>query len=151
MRIAFDTSVLVAGLVGQHPSHDRSICWLEAAASDRFDGECSWHAVAETWSVLTRLPIEPAIGPPIANLAIERLLQRIAPIEVSGEHYWLALRRCAESGLRSGALFDALHMVSAESRNAECLLTFNQRDFERMAQEGGPRIVVPPDPPEVRL
>lgn len=147
MRLAFDTSVLVAALVEAHEFHRRATPWIEAAVHRRIEATCSWHAAAETWSVLTRMPLDPPISPPLAEVAIDRLLARVEPVAPAPEHYRLALRRCAERGVRSGAVFDALHLVSAESSGAEGFVTFNAADFERLRAEGSPRILVPPDPP----
>ena len=59
MKVAFDTSVLIAGSVSSHPHHERALWWL---ADDReFERCASWHALAETWSVLTRLPLRPPV------------------------------------------------------------------------------------------
>jgi len=151
VKVAFDTSVLVAALVEPHPLHGRAICWLEAANTGKFAGECTWHALAETWSVLTRLPITPPVAPPLAEVAIERLTQTIEAVELRATTYRAAVRRCAERGLRSGVLFDALHLLAAEERGADLLVTFNAADFHRLARDAGPRIVVPPDPPAVHL
>jgi predicted nucleic acid-binding protein len=145
--LAFDTSVLVAALVEPHPFHRRALRWVEAVAAGRARGRTSWHAAAETWSVLTRLPLEPAISPAVAEIAIERLLQKIEAVEIDGETYRLAMRRCSERGVRSGAMFDAVHLVAAERSRADALVTFNPADFERLVGEASPRIVVPPDPP----
>jgi len=147
MRLAFDTSVLVAALVESHPFHERALSWLEAVTEGRATGECSVHALAETWSVLTRLPIDPAIAPPLATVAIERLAGLLETVELSADTYWAAMRRCSEKGLRSGALFDALHLVCAEASKADAVVTFNPRDFAKLAVAGSPEIVVPPDPP----
>jgi hypothetical protein len=97
--------------------------------------------------VLTRLPLDPPISPPLAEVAVDRVLAHIAPVALTAENYRLALRRCAERGVRSGAVFDALHLVCAESRRADGLVTFNPADFERLRVEGSPPILVPPDPP----
>lgn len=150
-RIALDTSVMVAALVEPHPSHQRALRWIEAVAAGRAKAECSWHAAAETWSVLTRLPIEPPISPALAEMAVDRLLKKVEPVEMDGETYRDALRRCSERGLRSGALFDALHLVSAERRKVDAFVTFNRTDFERLTVDGSPRLVVPPDPPRFAL
>jgi predicted nucleic acid-binding protein len=149
VRLAFDTSVLVASLVEPHPYHLRTIPWLEALAGNGVDGVCTWHAVAETWAVLTRMPIVPVISPALASLAVARLLERVTPVEVGGNVYRSAMERCAVRGLRSGVVFDGLHLVAAELAGADGFVTFNPRDFERLAIEGSPRIVVPPDPPRV--
>lgn len=151
MKVAFDTSVLVAGLIEPHRHHARALPWLRASLAGTLEAECTWHALAETWSVLTRLPIEPAISPPMAELAIQRLLGGIRPLEAKSRTYKAAIRRCTERGLRSGALFDALHLCSAELSGAEAFLTFDTDHFERLSAHATPRIIVPPDPPEVRL
>lgn len=151
MRVAFDTSVLVAALIEPHPRHARALPWLEAVVAGRLTGECSWHALAETWSVLTRLPIEPSVSPAVAGLAVERLASHLKPRELAGDDYLAAMRRCCEHNLRSGALFDAVHLIAAERSGTDALLTFNAADFERLAAASGPAIVVPPDPPAVVL
>jgi predicted nucleic acid-binding protein len=151
MRIAFDTSVLVAALVEPHPLHDRSTPWIEAVSSKRVTGSCTTHALAETWSVLTRIPIEPAISPPMATAVIERLSEVLEIVELGLDAYQMACRRCSEKDVRSGALFDALHLIAAESSGADMLLTFNSKDFQRLEIPGGPAITVPPDPPNCDL
>ncbi len=151
MRVAFDTSVLVAALVEPHPLHGRALCWLEAAHGERFAGECTWHALVETWSVLTRLPITPPVAPPLAEVAIERLARTIEAVALGASTYRAAFRRCAERGLRSGVLFDALHLVVAEERGADLLVTFNAADFHRLTVDTSPQIVIPPDPPAVTV
>ena len=61
--------------------------------------------------------------------------------------YPAAVRRCAARGLRSDAVYDALRLVTAEAASADVFLTFDVDDFLRLSEPGGPRIVVPPDPP----
>ncbi len=147
MRLALDTSVLVAALVEPHPFHARAIRWLEEMTTGRASGECTWHAVAEAWSVLTRIPVEPSISPALGWIAVQRLLEHVEAVPTSGEVYRRAIGRCAEVGLRSGTVFDALHLVSAESREVQAFVTFNPADFERLRVDGSPPVVVPPDPP----
>lgn len=149
MKLAFDTSVLVPALVEAHELHARALVWIEEAMAGGIEATCSWHAAAETWSVLTRLPIDPPISPPLAEVAVDRLLTRVEPLELTAEHYRLAFRRCAERGLRSGAVFDALHLTCAEACGAEGLVTFNPADFSRLRLDDSLPVVVPPDPPAV--
>lgn len=151
MKLAFDTSVLVPALVKDHPFHVRALPWLEGAARDDVDAECTWHALAESWSVLTRLPLDPPLTPQVVELSLARVRRQVKPVEVPGDSYLKAIRRCSERGLSSGAVFDALHLVSAEERGVDALVTFNDRDFHRLASEGSPEILVPPDPPLFNL
>jgi predicted nucleic acid-binding protein len=149
MRVCFDTSVLVPALVAPHPFHARALWWVEAAAKGEIEGVMAWHAAAETWSVLTRLPISPPVTAILAERLVGQLARHIRPLAMAGSHYRAALQRCAERGARSGAVFDALHLVIAEASQAQVLATFNPADFERLSNQSGPRIVVPPDPPKV--
>ncbi len=55
--------------------------------------------------------------------------------------------RCSARAVRSGAIYDALHLISAETENCDLLLTFNLDDFVRLSEPDGPRIIAPPDPP----
>ena len=143
MKIAFDTSVLVASLLETHPEFPRAALWMDAV--DRGDVEAVWttHAYAEAWSVLTRLPLADRLDPPAVNALLQSLVAMQAPVALTLEDYLLAGQRCAEVGVRSGAIFDALHLVAAERLRVDALLTFNLRDFARLA----PRIraLVPPD------
>ena len=147
MKLAFDTSVLVAAVLEAHPHHERTRPWIGAIASGDIVGVMSWHAASETWSVLTRLPGDMRLPAASATLVIDRLVENLQPLEVSGPAYREAFRRCGERGARSGAIFDALHLVVAEMEGADALVTFNRGDFERLGRDGSTRIVVPPDPP----
>lgn len=149
MKLALDTSVLVAALVEAHRFHDRTRPWTEASTSGAVSAQCSWHALAETWSVLTRIPLDPPISSTLAEVALSRLRDSVQPVELTADHYEIAMRRCADRGLRSGALFDALHLVAAESGQVDAFVTFNPVDFERLRTPSSPMIVVPPDPPRL--
>jgi hypothetical protein len=49
--------------------------------------------------------------------------------------------------LKSGAVYDALHLVEAEREGASILLTFKRDDLTRLVDNEHLAIVVPPDPP----
>ncbi len=143
MRIAFDTSVLVAGLVEAHPEFARASLWLDAA--DRGDITAVWamHAYAETWSVLSRLPLAERLEPFTVTEILRALVAAHPPAELTLADYEEAAGRCAAAGVRSGAIFDALHLVLAERLGAQALLTFNLKDFTRLSPQI--RALEPPD------
>jgi predicted nucleic acid-binding protein len=142
-KLAFDTSVLVAALVEDHPEHSRAAAWLRTPkAVTRI---ASAHAFAETWVVLTAMPIEPRISGQVALTALQRLERIVTFTRPDKATYAAAAGRCAGLGLRSGAIYDALHLISAESEQAALFLTFNERDFTRLMGAESPRIVVPTD------
>ena len=142
-KLAFDTSVLVAALVEDHPDHSRAAAWLREPKS--VARIASAHAFAETWAVLTAMPIEPRISGQVALTALQRLGKIVSFVPPEKTTHAAAAARCSNLGLRSGAIYDALHLVCAESEHATCLLTFNERDFTRLAEASSPRIVVPSD------
>lgn len=142
MKVAFDTSVLVAALVSAHPSHTLAIPWLKRARRKEFHGVANVHAMSETYAVLTRLPLGPRPSP----AQVWETLRAIEGLEWTPAEpalYREAIGRCAERGLRSGAVFDALHLVAAERAQADRLLTFNIADFERLQRAHEPELVVP--------
>jgi predicted nucleic acid-binding protein len=151
VKVVFDTSVLVAALLTSHRDHPRAIVWLSAVAAGDIEGAVSVHALGEVWSVLTKLPVTPPIAPAAARLAIGDILSQFETVSLTTRLYVEALDRCVTRGLRSGAIFDALHLATAEAAGAEALVTFNAKDFTRLALPSSPRIVVPPDPPAVAL
>ena len=101
----------------------------------------SWHAFAETWAVLTRLPIKPAPTPTAASDSLASLRKAIRCLPLDERAYVAAVARCVDRGLRSGAIFDALHVVCAERARADVIVTANVSDFERLVVSGGPRVV----------
>ncbi len=133
MRIALDTTVLVAGLVEAHPEFALGSLWLDAG--DRGEIELVWavHAYAEVWSVLTRLPLTERLDPAAVNEVLDALVGAHPPRAIRLEEYALAAQRCAQVGVRSGAIFDALHLVVAERVGADALLTLNVKDFSRLS------------------
>ncbi|AUX36372.1 MULTISPECIES: type II toxin-antitoxin system VapC family toxin [Sorangium] len=151
MKVALDTSVLVAAIVGGHRHHARARCWLLAIENGQLQGTASWHAMSETWSVLTRLPVTPKIAPHAAWAAVRRLRTMLDLIPPTERIYRAALARCTGRQLTSGVVFDALHVVTAEEARADALLTFNHADFVRLVGKESLRIIVPPDPPSVVL
>lgn len=132
MRVALDTSVLVAGLIESHPEFGPASVWLDAG--DRGEVEVVWtvHAYAETWSVLSRLPLAERLEPAAVTDILAALAEAHPPEVVLLTDYQAAATRCAQLGVRSGAIFDALHLVVAERLRADAVLTLNVKDFMRL-------------------
>jgi predicted nucleic acid-binding protein len=145
VKVALDTSVLVAAVVEAHPHHVRATWWLRTRR--KLERIASWHAYAETWAVLTALPMEPRVSGEVAAAVLERVRRSIGFVAPRSTTYPAAVTRCNARALRSGAVYDALHLVTAEAEDADLFLTFNVADFVRLREPGGPRIVAPPDPP----
>lgn len=63
MKVLFDTSVLVAALIVDHPKHSESLPWLLRIKAEEIQGFISTHSLAELYAVLTRLPLPQMIAP----------------------------------------------------------------------------------------
>ena len=107
------------------------------------------HALAEVYSVLSKIP--GGLSPTATRVLVSRLARQLRVLAPLPESYLAATERCASRGLKSGVVYDALHLVEAERAGADVFLTFNPSDFERLAVGSKPRIVVPPDPPSAQL
>lgn len=145
--VAIDTSVLVAWTVANHPFHARTEPWFEAIHRGELDAVACAHALAELYSVLTKIP--EGLTPAAARVAVMNIPNRIRVLPLTPSAYQVAVNRCAERSLRSGSIFDALHLVAAERKGASVLLTFNPDDFMRLSEGGTPKVIAPPEPPSI--
>ena len=111
MTVAVDTSVAVPLLVRSHQHHAAVVRW--------WDGQelaLSGRALAETYSVLTRLPGD-------ARLAAEdaaRLLDArfTTPLVLSGGHARKVHVALSRIGIAGGAVYDALVALAAKEHGA---------------------------------
>jgi predicted nucleic acid-binding protein len=143
VKVALDTSVLVAALWIEHRDHVAARPWvLPGEDTDLARCICA-HALAETWSVLTRLPVRPLISPAAAEAMMTQLAAAVEVVAVTSELQQGAIKRCASRGLVGGAVHDALHLVAAEFAGADVVATFNRRHFERLRNPESPEVRVP--------
>ncbi len=144
MSIFCDTSVLVAGCVRLHPHFSRARPILEAAFAKKGEFLISSHSLAEIYSVLTNLPLQPKIMPTEAKLIIEtNILPCFRRVSVTAKMYEKAILLCAEQGRVGGIVYDALLLECARSAAADRIYTFNTRDFQRLAPDLASRISAP--------
>jgi predicted nucleic acid-binding protein len=130
LRIFFDTSCLVAVLHQAHPAHDVVWSWYARAGQRGAAALTSSHALAETFAVLTVLPVKPRPTPAVvAELIREHLERRLAVQAVSTADVRWAIGRLAELSLSGGRIYDALHARAALRCRAEAVLTLNHRHF----------------------
>ena len=141
MKCFFDTSVLVAVFLGDHPAHDRALGrFLEATKESSF---CALHSLAEVYSVVTRLPVRPAISGDQAWLFLENLRERLAVVALSERDYFKAIAEAAAAGVTGGRIYDALILRAAKKCAPETIYTLNLRDFSRLAPDLADRIRTP--------
>ena len=72
MNLFCDTSVLIAALLEAHPNHTDSLSVLESIRNGENTGCVSAHSLAETFSVLTRMPTKPKLLPSSAWAMIQK-------------------------------------------------------------------------------
>lgn len=144
MKTLFDTSVLVAASVRHHEHFPRAFEALRRVAAKRTRGLVCCHALAETYAVLTRLPVSPRIHPTEARRIIEEnVLGHFEVVPLPPRLYTDTLRVAAELGVMGGALFDLLHLQAARANGCEAILTFNTAQFRQLAPDLAPKIAAP--------
>lgn len=141
MKILFDTSVIIAGLVEAHPMHKKAFPWLRQAKAIMFELIVASHTIAELYAVLSTLPIKPRITPLIAwKLINENIEPNSKIISLTAGEYKSVVRQMSESGLAGGIIYDALIAKVAQKSKVERLLTLNIDNFNRV-WPGGDKII----------
>ena len=110
--IAVDTSVAIPLLVQTHQAHDAVVRWW-----DNREIALSGHAVAETYSVLTRLPGDLRVAPAdAARLLNARFAQ---PLLLDRDVARRLPDVLAALGIAGGAVYDALVALAAADHGAD--------------------------------
>ena len=144
MRILFDTSVLVAALIEDHPKHRNALPWLSKAKSKEYEFIVSSHTLAELYAVLSTLPLKPRISPGLAWRLVNENIEKTAQIiSLSPKDYWALIKKAADLGLSGGIIYDALILKVAEKTKVEKILTLNKGHFLRIWQ-GDSAVIVEP-------
>lgn len=137
MRTAADSSIAIAALLRDHPAHE-----ISANALARCDTTIA-HVAAETYSVLTRLPVPHRAD---ASTAVAVLERRIPPtyVVLEADSYAKALHRLAAAGISGGATYNGLialtaleHDLQLVSRDGRAARTYRALgiDFRLLAAE----------------
>lgn len=136
--------MLVLALIPALPQHEKTVPHLQAAANGDIDLCVSTHISAECYASLTTLPISPQVAPGQAHRLIRENIADNAQdiISLDADDYLRSIQRMAELGLRSGAIYDALHVRCADHVSAQELRTFNGQDFRRMPPADPTQLVV---------
>lgn len=144
MKILLDTSILVAAMVEAHPAHEQGVHWLKRVTNGADEGFVSAHSLAEMYSVLTTLPVQPHISPDEAQRLIQHnVLHKLKVITLSGEDYAQLIGMLAEIGIVGGATFDALILHAAAKEDVDIVVTLNEKDFRRVYPDLAGKIIAP--------
>jgi len=138
MKVCFDTSVLVAALLQQHPHHAVAFPRLRAVHEGRDQGMITAHALAELYATLTALPLKPRFSPAdVQRLMSRSILPHFTVISLDSADYEQALNLAVDRQVTSGAIYDALQVVGARKMGCEQLLTLNLKHFRMLAPGDG--------------
>jgi predicted nucleic acid-binding protein len=134
MKICFDTSILVAALLQQHPHHAIAFPRLQAVKDGAVQGYLTTHGLAELFATLTALPLKPRLLPAdVQRIIGQSILGYFVLIPLGADHYRDAIQLTVSRNLASGAIYDALHLVGALSAGCTTLYTLNLRHFRALA------------------
>lgn len=136
-RVALDTSVIVAGVLPQHPRHGPCAEWLRRGERGEITLTMATHGIAETFATLTSRTPNLSVPPRQALALIRHLLGFVEPVDVPSAKYMELIAHSAKAGLSSGVIYDAIHHAAAVQAGAERLLTLNFRDFYRLCAKQG--------------
>jgi len=132
LKVLFDTSVLVAGMVQSHDSHSIAHEWLSRAKHKEFDFFVSVHSLLECYAVLTSMPLSPPISPDTAHrLVKENVRSQASVVNHDGDDYARVLSQLSEAEITGGAVYDALIATAAQNESVDRLLSLNVKDFAR--------------------
>jgi len=135
MKLGVDTSVIVAAVHANHPMHVPAATWLDDAFSSH-ELVVAHHSVLETYAVLTRLPAKYRLSPSEAQMVIHGTLHgnaHIAPFD--SESVWESLDAIIAAPAAGGAAYDAFIIHLLATAGAERIVTYNVREFRRLAHE----------------
>jgi len=136
VRIFFDTSVLVAALIDDHPHYARAFPAIRPILNGEAAGLMAAHSLCETYSVLTRLPTAPRIAPDSAKRMIEdNLLPHFEPIALTSAETTTMIFAAAAEQVAGGAVYDAIQAACAMKGKADAIYTFNVRQFRLVAPD----------------
>lgn len=111
MTVAVDTSVAVPLLVRSHHDHTTVVRWWNGQ-----EVTLSGHALAETYSVLTRLPGDARLAPADAARLLEARFP--SPLVLSSSQARKLPDTLSRLGIAGGAVYDALVALAAKEHGA---------------------------------
>lgn len=143
MKVLFDTSVIVAAMVKDHPRHSESFPWLQRVQAEEIEGFIAIHTLAEVYAVITRLSCIPPISPELAPWLIVENLNGFHTVILTAEDYQGTIARMMSVNLSGENIYDGLIAVAAIKAEVDVLLTLNPDDFSRLGEDIAKLVKVP--------
>ena len=141
LKSFFDTSVLVATVLAQHPHHAASLATY--GRSEKRTSACAAHSLAELYAILTRLPGKQRMNADQAMLFLDDVRKRLTIVALTEQEYYSTISGAAGEGILGGTIYDALLAKCALKSNCEIIYTWNTGDFSRLGPEVARRTRTP--------
>ena len=147
MTVFCDTSVLVAAALQAHVHHRSAKAVLDRIRRGHDTGHASAHALAETFSVLSRMPTKPKLEPADVLAILEQdFIPHFAFVALQPEDYPAAIRDLVALGLGGGRIYDLLHLRVASKLALDRIYTLNESEWRTLAPGLAGTICAPPVP-----
>ena len=130
-----DTTCLVAAVSSWHEHHDRTLAELDRRSNRGDELVLAAHSLAETYSVLTRLPAPYRLQARDALAAIEANWSTTPTVHLTGAETLAALREAMRLGAVGGRTYDILIARAALKARVDAILTWNLHDFAPFAPQ----------------
>jgi len=146
MRVLLDTSLLVAAMVEAHPVHENALPWLQKVKERTHEGFVAAHSIAELYSILTTLPLQPRIAPAVARRLIhQNVINSCNVVALSDKDYATVINHLSELGIAGGAIYDALIMYAGIKTDVDRVVTLNEKDFRKVYPQFADKLAGPMD------
>lgn len=136
----FDTNLIVAASVPDHPHHPE--CHARLAKLRMAGGSCSTHSLAEAYGTLTNLG-RYGFPPSIAFEIIEDVRDAFDIVTLTTKEYMAAIKAAAILGTKGPEIYDALLIACARKIGARRIYTKNVKHFRQVAPDLASSIVEP--------
>ena len=138
LKVFFDTSVLLAGLIEFGPQSAPAQLLLNEVVEKRLtDVATAWHCCLEFFSVATRLPAEYRLSSSDAVALLEsEVFPRMAVHDLPPADRIGMLRAATQDAVAGGRIYDAHIAEIARAARAQVVVTDNRRHFLAALRHG---------------
>ena len=146
MKVFCDTSVLVAACLRTHVHHSPAQAALSRIHKGEDAGYASAHALAETFSVLSRMPTKPKLVPAdVLDILEQDIIPHFTFVALASDDYPPVIRNLVTLGVGGGRIYDLLHLRAAGKLALDRIYTFNDSEWKTLSPAQAPLICTPPD------
>jgi predicted nucleic acid-binding protein len=126
-----DTAVLVAAADLRHVHHRASVSVIRGAS--RETAFCSAHGVLELYATLTSSVYRDRLRPADVSEVVKQIRRLFTVVALTGTEYFGVVEDAIVRDLRSGQVYDALHLAAAAKVDAATIYTWNLEHFRALA------------------